>query len=240
MEFSFEQSMEGVTVSLDLRRQTACGSCGGSGWDSSSKEGPCSLCGGTGQNRFQQSAINFATPCGSCAGTGKSRPACKTCAGKGTTGAVEKVRVAIPPGVDNGSTVRVAGKGNAGLHSGPAGDLLLMIRVKSHPWYERKGINLFLDLPLTFEEAALGAKVQVPTPAGKATIRIPPGTQPGQRFRLSGRGVPRGKGGSRGDLFAIVRLTIPKVIEESSKALLEEFFRKNPQDPRAQFQSEES
>jgi DnaJ-class molecular chaperone len=143
------------------------------------------------------------------------------------------VRVRIPPGVDNGSTVRVPGKGHAGARGGPTGDLQISVTVSPHPLFERRGANLYLELPVTYAEAALGAKVEVPTFQGSARIRVPPGTQSGQVLRLSGKGLPARGGAARGDLFVTVRVTVPQVVEESSKDLLREFARRNAEDPRA-------
>ena len=138
----------------------------------------------------------------------------------------------IPPGVDTGSRVRVAGKGNAGKRGGPAGDLFIITKVAEHPFFTRKGDNLYCTVPVTVPEAALGAKIEVPTIDGSSVMRIPPGTQSGQKFRLRERGVPSLRGNARGDQFVEVKIVLPSVISEESKKVLAEFARLNPENPR--------
>jgi molecular chaperone DnaJ/curved DNA-binding protein len=147
----------------------------------------------------------------------------------------DKIAVKIPAGVDTGSRIRVAGKGNAGMFGGAAGDLYIVTNVGSHPYFKRKGDNIYCTIPITVPEAALGAKIEVPTIDGKARLRIPPGTQSGQQFRLKERGVPslRG-GGTRGDQYVETKIVLPKVISEETKALLHEWEKKNPENPRAE------
>jgi molecular chaperone DnaJ len=140
--------------------------------------------------------------------------------------------VRIPPGVDTGSRVRVAGKGNAGAHGGAPGDLYIVTEVEPHPLFERKGDNIYIKVPVTFTEAALGAKVEVPTLDGPTTIKIPPGTQNGQRLRLRGKGTPSLRASVRGDQFVEVQVVVPKVADERSKEILRELARLNPEDPR--------
>ena len=147
----------------------------------------------------------------------------------------DKIAVKIPAGVDTGSRIRVAGKGNAGMYGGTAGDLYIITNVGSHPYFKRKGDNIHCTIPITVPEAALGAKIEVPTIDGKARLRIPPGTQSGQQFRLKERGVPslRG-GGARGDQYVETKIVLPKVISEETKALLHEWEKKNTENPRAE------
>jgi DnaJ-class molecular chaperone len=144
----------------------------------------------------------------------------------------EAFDVRIPAGVDTGSRVRVPGKGNAGLDGGPPGDLYIVTEVEPHPFFERKGDNLHTKVPITVTEAALGAKVEVPTIDGPSTIRIAPGTQSGQRLRLRGKGTPSLRGDVRGDQFVEVQVVVPKVADERSKEILRELARLNPPDPR--------
>jgi len=236
VELSFMQAVNGATLTLAIQRAVPCDVCRGSGAAADSSPGQCPGCNGTGQSAFQRGPLQFASPCPQCGGTGESSPPCPSCTGGGTAPRSERIKVSVPPGVDTGSTVRVPRKGNAGVRGGPPGDLLLSVRVGPHPFFERKGSNLYLDLPLTYAEAALGAKVEVPTLDGTATIRIPPGTQPGQKFRLSGKGVPS-RGGARGDLYAVVSVSVPAIVEESSKELLRSFAQKNPESPRERFKA---
>ena len=147
----------------------------------------------------------------------------------------ETFDVRIPPGVDTGSRVRVPGKGNAGIRGGPPGDLFIVTEVEPHPVFERKGDNIYVKLPVTITEAALGAKVEVPTIDGPSTIKIPPGTQSGQKLRLRGKGAPslrESSGELRGDQFVEVQVMVPHVADERTKEILRELARLNPEDPR--------
>ena len=144
----------------------------------------------------------------------------------------ERISVKIPPGVDTGSKIRVAGKGEAGRNGAPAGDLYILTKVRPHPLYERKGDNLYIDVPTTVTEAALGASIEVQTLDGPVMMKIPPGTQSGQTFRLSGKGMPHLKGEGRGDEFVVVKIALPRNLDERSKQLLRDFERLNPYNPR--------
>ncbi|MBI3653895.1 MAG: DnaJ domain-containing protein [Acidobacteria bacterium] len=150
-------------------------------------------------------------------------------------GSREKLAVKIPAGVDTGSRIRIAGKGEPGNFGGTAGDLFIITNVGSHPYFKRKGDNIYCTIPITVPEAALGAKIEVPTIDGKARLRIPPGTQSGQQFRLRERGVPSLRGGGvRGDQYVEVKITLPKVISEETKELLQQYAAKNMENPRAE------
>jgi DnaJ-class molecular chaperone len=140
--------------------------------------------------------------------------------------------VKIPPGVDIGSKIRVAGKGEAGRNGGPPGDLYILTKVRPHAGYERKGDNLYVELPITVTEAALGASIEVHTLDGPVVMKVPPGTQSGQTFRLSGKGMPHLKGDGRGDQFVRVKIVLPQNLDERSKQLLRDFERLNPYNPR--------
>jgi molecular chaperone DnaJ len=175
----------------------------------------------------------FTRRCEECDGTGViGRQTCARCHGEGRAMHSEWIEVQIPAGVDSGSRVRVPGAGNAGRRGGPAGDFVLTVEVEPHPSYRREGADLHCDVPLTIIEAALGAHVEVPTLEGPVTVQVPAGTQAGQRFRLRKRGMPRPGEGTRGDLYLSVRLWVPTVADEQSRALLQEFARRNPHDPR--------
>ncbi|HSR51808.1 MAG TPA: J domain-containing protein, partial [Acidobacteriota bacterium] len=153
--------------------------------------------------------------------------------GQGTAQRTERFKVNIPAGVSDGSRIRLAGKGSPGPDKGPAGDLFLRVEVERHPYFGREGNNITLQVPLTFEEAALGTKVEVPTIDGPTTMKIPPGTQGGQKLRLRGKGVPsRKKGGKRGDQIVQVKIVVPRLRDERSKEILDEFAELNPQKPR--------
>jgi molecular chaperone DnaJ len=166
----------------------------------------------------------FSKNCSHCGGSGRLRQLlCETCHGQGIEHRSETLSVRIPPGVASGARVRVGGKGHAGVRGGPPGDLYIEVEVAEHPVYRRAGDDLCLTVPIAIHEAALGARVDVPTPDGPVRLRVPPGTQSGQRFRLRERGVPSPRGGRRGDLVVDVRLMLPPMLDERSKELLREF-----------------
>ncbi len=145
----------------------------------------------------------------------------------------DKISVKIPPGVDTGSKVRVAGKGESGINGGPPGDLYIVTQVRPHPYFERKGDDIYLEVPIAFSEAMLGSKVRVPTVEGMIQLTIPPGTQGGQKLRIKGKGVPHLRGGGRGDQFVVVKITVPKNIDPQSEQLVRDFERLNPENPRS-------
>jgi DnaJ-class molecular chaperone len=172
--------------------------------------------------------------CRDCGGTGRTASICEICRGRGATERRETLRnVKIPAGVDTGSRVRVAGKGHAGKRGGAAGDLYIVTKVGEHPFFTRKGDNLYCTVPITVPEAALGAKIAVPTIDGSTVMRIPPSTQSGQKFRLRERGAPSLRGNARGDQFVEVKIVLPGVISEETKKILAEYARLNPDNPRA-------
>ncbi len=145
----------------------------------------------------------------------------------------DKISIKIPPGVDTGSKVRVAGKGESGINGGPRGDLYIVTQVRPHPYFERKGDDIYLEVPIAFSEATLGAKVRVPTVDGMIQLTIPSGTQGGQKLRIKGKGVPHLRGGGRGDQFVVVKITVPKKIDPQSEQLVRDFERLNPENPRS-------
>jgi molecular chaperone DnaJ len=175
----------------------------------------------------------FSKNCPRCGGTGRQRQApCARCGGSGVEARAETVDVQVPAGTANGVQLRVAGKGNCGAPGAPPGDLYVTVQVLPHPLFRREGDDLFLQVPVAVHEAGLGAKVDIPTLEGFARLRVPPGAQSGQRFRLRERGVPS-RGGHRGDLVVEIRIVLPPLIDERSKELLREFGRLNAEDVRA-------
>jgi molecular chaperone DnaJ len=230
---TFEEAWHGTTHVETVTRHEVCGSCEGGGVHRTF-ESPCMACEGSGVVRTVRGHMVFAKTCVACQGAGRLRlQTCETCHGQGVEAQSEIVRVRVPPGVDTGARVRVAGKGHAGARGGPPGDLYIDIDVAPHPFFVREGDDLHLTVPVAIDEAALGARIDVPTPDGPARVRVPPGTQSGQRFRLRERGVPSPRGGPRGDLVVEVRLMLPKLLDERSKALLREFGRLNGESVRA-------
>jgi molecular chaperone DnaJ len=170
----------------------------------------------------------FSKPCPSCGGSGQQRPRlCEPCGGTGHETRSESVKVRIPAGISDAERVRVAAKGNAGVRGGRPGDLYITVHVSPHAFYTREGDDLHIVVPIAIHEAALGARIEIPTPDGPARVRVPPGTQSGQRFRLRERGAPSTRDGRRGDLVVEVRLMLPRLLDERSKELLREFGRIN-------------
>ncbi|MFQ5895829.1 MAG: molecular chaperone DnaJ, partial [Nitrospinota bacterium] len=233
VEISLEDAIRGVRTEVSVSKSFPCPGCGGTG-SRSGRQSTCPDCGGRGEARASRGPILIPYTCPRCKGAGRwVGDPCGRCGGSGKVAGSERIGVHIPPGVDTGSRVRVAGKGEPSEDGGPPGDLYIIPRVRPHPLFERKGDNLYLTLPITIPEAALGSHIEVPTPDGSARVRIPPGTQSGQKFRLQGKGVPRLKGGGRGDLYVQVQVALPKELDERSKQLLREFERLNPSNPRA-------
>lgn len=232
MNVSFEDAMKGLATRIEVTRLVQCETCGGAG-SKGGGERPCSLCQGSGKVNMQKGHMRFTTACNRCGGRGKERAAaCGECRGDGRREALEPLRVRIPPGVDNGSKVRIQGKGHAGRHGGPYGDLFIITNVAPHPFFTREGDNLYCTIPITITEAALGTKIEVPTLDGMATMKIPPGTQSGQRFRLRERGARSLRSNLRGDQFVEVRVVLPQIKDERSKEILRELARLNPMNPR--------
>ncbi|MBI1941881.1 MAG: J domain-containing protein [Acidobacteria bacterium] len=231
MHLGFWDAIRGTQVRLTVARAEACTTCRGTGVAS----GPlvtCSACGGSGKASRSAGVMRFSVACPHCGGSGREQRRCAACGGAGHLRRPESFDARIPPGVDTGSRVRIAGKGNAGVNGGPPGDLFIITEVEPHPQFERKGDNIHVKVPVTFTEAALGAKVEVPTLDGPSTIKIPPGTQSGQKLRLRGRGAPSLRGNVRGDQFVEVQVVVPRIADERSKEILRELAKLNPEDPR--------
>jgi molecular chaperone DnaJ len=179
--------------------------------------------------------MKFNVPCPRCHGTGKNISTCTTCHGEGSVERTEPLEVRIKPGTRNGQRIRIPGKGNAGSHGAPPGDLYVIIRTDDHPVFHRDGDDIRITVPVTATEAALGAKVDVPTIDGRAQLKIPPGTQSGQKLRLREKGVPSAtKEGARGDEIVEIKVTVPMPRDEKTKELLRELAKLNPEDPRAE------
>ena len=232
---SFEQAMKGFSARIEVDHSEACAGCNGTGVISN-RTSTCTQCDGTGQHARR---IGGPSKCGTCGGSGKVAAHCADCRGEGTLPKRETVTVRVPAGVDTGSRIRVPSKGHAGQLGGPPGDLYVITNVGEHPYFTRQGDNIYCSIPITVPEAALGARIEVPTVDGKALLRIPPGTQSGQRFRLRERGAPSLRaGGVRGDQFIEVRITLPQIISEETKELLGRYARYNPENPRAEMLTE--
>jgi molecular chaperone DnaJ len=228
---TFEQAMQGLTTRIEVDRSEICDSCQGMG-EAASRTVACSACNGSGQ---QTRRVGGGSKCAYCSGSGKVAAACEACRGGGIVPKRETITIRIPAGVDKGSRVRVPGKGHSGTMGGQPGDLYIITNVGDHAYFKRQGDNIYCTVPITVPEAALGAKIEVPTVDGKALLRIPPGTQSAQRFRLRERGAPSLRaGGIRGDQFVEVKITLPTVISEETKEMLQQFARHNKENPRAE------
>ncbi len=232
LALSFEESVTGLTTNLTVNNSEQCSRCQGAG-DMGGPLVVCSTCSGTGQVQKTGGRLQFSQPCGDCEGTGRRRQPCSLCNGKGVTPKKDVVKVKIPAGVDTGSRVRVPKKGHGGRLGAPPGDLYIITNVGQHKFFKRKGNNIYVTVPISVPEAALGAKIEVPTVEGKTKLRIPPGTQSGQKIRLREKGVPSLRNKSvRGDQFVEVKITLPKVISEETKELLRQFEKVNSENPR--------
>jgi molecular chaperone DnaJ len=236
VSISFEESLNGRATDIGIVRMGTCATCKGSGQEPGSRENLCISCAGTGKTTRAKGHLQFAVTCADCGGNGRTIIACTDCRGDGRVSHTEKVAVELPAGATTGSRVFVPGKGNAGRFGGPAGDLYVLVRVAEHPFFKRMGDNIHCKVALTITEAALGTKIEVPTIDGRAMIRIPPRTQPGQTLRMRGRGAPSLLNpGMRGDQYVEVKVVVPRVADERSKQILKELAKLNPEDPRANF-----
>src|SRR6266496_1042596 len=234
LSISFEEAITGLTTNITVNRSEQCSRCHGAG-DTGGSVITCPTCKGTGQVQRSGGRLRFSQECPDCNGTGKRRPPCSLCKGKGTLPKTETVKVRIPAGVDTGSRVRIPGKGEGGRLGAPPGDLYIITNVGRHQYFTRKGDNIYVTVPVTAPEAAIGAKIEVPTVSGKAQLRIPPGTQSGQKFRLRQRGAPSLRDpNAHGDQFVEVQVTLPKVISEETKELLRQYGKINSENPRVQ------
>jgi molecular chaperone DnaJ len=233
LNISFDEAIRGLEARLSVNRGESCPVCQGTGNHPSKQAAQCPTCKGSGQEMRSHGVMKFPTSCHACGGSGKIGGRCTNCGGSGRVAGYENIAVRIPAGVDTGFRMRVAGKGAAGANGGPAGDLYLIITVRPHSLFRREGTDILIDIPVTVMEAALGAKIEVPTIAGMTLLRIPPGTQSGQKFRLRGKGVPSLRGEGVGNQIVEVKVVIPKVSDERSKEILRELARLNPEDPRA-------
>jgi molecular chaperone DnaJ len=229
---TFEEAWRGVQRAVTVTRQDTCRACSGSGFQRAA-ETRCVSCEGAGVVRSVRGHMVFAKTCPTCGGEGRlKQQECMPCGGQGVQPRSETLTVRIPPAVGDGARVRVPGKGHAGVRGGVPGDLLIDVTVAEHPVYRRDGDELHMAVPIALHEAGLGAKFEIETPDGPVRLRVPPGTQSGQRFRLRERGFPA-RGGGRGDLVVEVRLQLPKILDERSKELLREFGRINDESVRA-------
>jgi molecular chaperone DnaJ len=233
VRLSFEDALEGATVRVPVETETACHTCGGSGARPGTAPKICPQCNGRGVVSESQGFFALSQPCPRCRGNGTViEEPCPTCRGTGRERTTKRYQVSIKPGVSDGTRIRLAGKGEPGRNGGPPGDLYVVTRVAPSPLYERRGADLVIEVPVTYPEAALGASVEVPTPEGKVSLKVPAGSQDGKLLRLKGRGAPKLNGGGKGDLLARVRITVPKKLSKAEKQALEEFQKVSRENPR--------
>ena len=232
IDISFAEAMHGAVKKISITRLDVCNVCHGNGFEPGD-ERVCPTCHGKGQVTQTGGKMRFQVTCSTCGGSGQLRPLCRNCGGEGRVARMDTLDVRIPPGAQTGSRVRVAGRGNAGLQGGPTGDLYIITKVQPHPFFDRRGDDLFTVVPVTVSEASLGAKVEVPTIDGRAQVRIPPGTDSGKKLRLRDKGAPSARHpGKRGDQIIEVQVVVPRPEDEHVKKLLRELSETDKSDPR--------
>lgn len=231
VQVEFWTLIRGGVTRLDIQRQEVCPTCKGRAVTGKSMD--CPECHGTGQVEQMGGRMKFKIQCPRCGGSGKVQHACTTCDGQGVVSRREPLEFRIKPGTRDGQRIRLAGKGNAGTEGAPNGDLYLIIKAGMNPIFARTGDDVYVTVPVTVAEAALGAKIDVPTIDGRTQLKIPPGVQAGQKLRMREKGVPSAsREGARGDQIVEVKVVVPKVQDERSKEILRELAKLNPEDPR--------
>jgi molecular chaperone DnaJ len=224
LEISFEEAAFGCRPKVPIPRPKKCETCTGSGSKSGMPPKPCTTCGGVGEVRFTQGFFAVSRTCSDCNGTGAVIPdPCSRCRGSGKVPSEEVIEVSIPAGVDNGTRVRLAGMGEPGDRGGQPGDLYVTVIVREHPLFQREDYEVFCEVPISFTQAALGAKIDVPTLDGKVKMTVPAGTQSGKVFRLKGKGVPHLHSQQRGDQHVRVIIETPTELSSKQRELLEKF-----------------
>lgn len=236
VSLSFEDSLAGVTVKVPVELNGVCSACRGSGAEPGTSPVICPECRGRGVVSQSQGLFALSQPCPRCGGNGTviEHP-CAVCGGSGRRRTTKRYQVKVKPGVQDGTRIRLAGKGEPGLHGGPPGDLFVTTRVAASPVFERRGANLVIEVPVTYAEAALGATVEVPTPDGTISLKVPSGSQDGKMLRVRGKGAPKLKGSGRGDLLARVRLTVPTKLSKSEREAIENLQKVSRENPREAF-----
>lgn len=225
---SFEEAAFGCEKEISIERTESCDECGGTGAAKGTSAETCPNCRGTGSvtqtQRTPLGMFQTQTSCPNCHGTGKIiKNPCSKCGGAGRLRKKRKFKVNIPAGIDEGQSIQQRGQGNAGINGGPAGDLLVTIAIRPHPIFKRDGQNVYVDIPVSFAQAALGDTLQVPTIDGRVEYKMPEGTQTGTVFRMKGKGIQNVSGRGRGDQYVRVNLEVPKNLSEKQKKLLREF-----------------
>ncbi len=223
MSLTFEEASAGVTTKIKLPRQEYCEACNGTGAKKGTGVQACQTCAGRGQLAYQQGFFTITRTCPACQGAGQIvRERCTECRGQGRLEREKTIELRIPPGVDTGTRLRVAGEGEPGPNGGPAGDLYVVLEVKEHPFFERRGADLYCTIPLSIAQATLGTELPVPGLNGEEKLKIPEGTQSGAVFRIKGRGLADPRGGGKGDLYYHVRVLTPTKLTRDQRKLIEQ------------------
>jgi len=228
LTISFEEAAFGCEKEIELNRTEVCSDCHGSGCQPGTTAETCPDCRGTGVVRIQRGGGGFAfsstAPCTRCRGTGRLiHSPCRSCGGEGSVRKKQRIKVTIPAGIDNGQAVSLRGQGNAGKNGGPAGDLIVGVRIKPHPQFQREGTTVLYEQPVSFYQAAMGAELEIPTIDGKVKYTLPAGTQTGTTFRLRGKGVPSLQGRGRGDQYVTVKVQVPTNLTTEQREALRAF-----------------
>ena len=236
VRISFDDSLNGVQVRVPVEIEAACSVCHGTGAEPGTSPITCPECAGRGVISDSQGLFAFSQPCSRCQGNGVIvESPCKRCRGTGRERKRRQFNVMIPAGAKTGTRVKLKSRGEPGRNGGPAGDLHVVVEVEPSPFFERRGADLVLDVPVTYSEAALGSSVQIPTPDGPVALKIPAGTESGKLLRVKGRGAPHLKKNGRGDLLARVKVTVPKKLSKAEKEALEGYSQVSRENPRERF-----
>ncbi|HEY0564756.1 MAG TPA: J domain-containing protein [Terriglobales bacterium] len=231
MQVGFWDAIRGTTKKVTIHRQEQCPVCHGTGEGVAQKEQTCPECKGTGEVEQASGPMRFKMECPRCHGTGVLGSVCAQCHGSGVVTRADNIEFRIKPGTRDGQRIRLAGKGNAGEHGGPAGDLYIIVKIESHPVFRREGDDIYVTVPVSVSEAALGAKIDVPTIDGRTQLKVPPGTQSGQKLRMRDKGVASASNPSkRGDQIVEMKVVIPKLEDERSREIMREFSKLHPSD----------
>lgn len=228
VNISFEEAAKGCSKTISYDKIESCSDCGGSGAEKGTSAKTCPNCSGTGQVRINQrtpfGVVQTSRSCDRCGGSGKVIDSpCKSCGGSGRVRKQKTIEINIPAGIDNEQVLNVSGQGNSGSNGGPSGDLHVFVNVRPHPIFERRGNDIWCEMPITFTQATLGAEVVVPTIDGRVSYQVHEGTQPGDVFKLKGKGIPNLGGRGRGDQFVRITIEVPKNLSAKQKEILQEF-----------------
>jgi len=224
LQITLEEAAAGCEKEISVSKLDRCETCEGSGAEKGSSVKTCQTCGGRGQVMMSRGIFSIAQTCPQCRGQGRTlEKPCKTCEGDGRHERTSKIKLKIPPGVDDGTRLRSSGNGEAGFRGGPSGDLYVILHVQAHEIFQRDGDDLHCDVPVSFVQAALGSEIEVPTLEGKSVVKIPAGTQSGAVFRVKGRGVKNLQGYGHGDLHARIQVEVPARLTSEQRAKLEEY-----------------